>query len=499
MQEFRNGSQLVRWLRIAAGAALVALACDDAIEPDPPKQNNVAPETYLVTASDSLRPQFYVIRLRWLGTDADGRVAGYRYRWESVCTQEPCPRPIPSTWTETAALFGDFVLPVPDGSARYRFEIAAVDNEGVQDPTPATQVFRFDNARPTVRFVSGTLPTQTLPAVTFILAATDPDTTESPDDLDTTAHLTTYRAWLDGNEAAVREVPFAQGSITLRPEDFAGNYGSRTVFVQVVDDGAAVSAPIQHTWTVDEPPVNGILLVDDCRMGGTLEGFSDDSYRRVLETEAPGRYVIMDVETIPRPNGPDFEATLSLFDRVVWYTDADSTSSGALQLARGGLEALLDRNGRLFLSSGLVFGTRSAFGDRETRFRQLFGIGSVFTAPTGGTNFSVSLVDTVYAAVHPGLERFTFLSQGLRAIVECFASVSDADTRSLYFYPESTMVRNDEIINPVQYDVGVSRRPAGGPSTVYVSFPIGIPINSNTGENEIEIREMLRLAGILEP
>ena len=116
----------------------------------------------------------------------------------------------------------------------------------------------------------------------------------------------------------------------------------------------------------------------------------------------------------------------------------------------------------------------------------------------GGTNFSISLVDTVHAAVHPGLERFTFLSQGLRGIVECFDSVSDVDTRSLYFYPESTLVR-DTFVNPVQYDVGVSRLQAGGPSTVYVSFPIGIPINSNMGENEIEIREMLRLAGILEP
>jgi hypothetical protein len=220
------------------------------------------------------------------------------------------------------------------------------------------------------------------------------------------------------------------------------------------------------------------------------------SYRTVLEAAAPGRYVVLDVETIPRPNGPDFEATLSLFDRVVWYTDADTTSSGALQLARGGLEALLDRNGRMFLASGLAFGTRSAFGDREARFRELFGIGTVFTTPTGGTNFSTSLSDTVHAAVQPSLTRFTFLSLGLRAILDCFQSAPGAESR--YFYPESTFVR-EEFANPVQFDIGVSRRPAGGPSTVYVSFPIGLPINSNMGENESEIRELLRLAGILEP
>lgn len=493
----RGGRRAAAWALFAvAGGVLLGAACDDAVEPPPPPGGNSSPETVLLVQSGAVRPQFYKIQLRWYGSDADGRVVRYRTRWTPVCPSEPCP--VPPEWSETTALEASFVLPVPGDSARFAFEVAAVDDRGGIDPTPARQAFTFYNNRPVVAFQAGSRPTRTLPAVTYYLTAADPDTTANPNDRDSRAHLSHFLVWLDGAEAGARVVPVAGNSVTIRPEDFAGRYGSRTVFIQVFDDGGAGSLAIQHTWTVDEPPAAGILLVDDCRMGGFLESRSDASYRSVLGAAAPGRHVVLDIETLPRLSAADLEANLSLFDRVVWYTDADTTSSGALQLARAGLEALLARRGRLFLSSGLVFGTRSAFGDREAVFRQHFGIDSVFVGPNRSTNFAIDLADTVHAAVHPGLQRFRFLSFGLRAIMECFASRRDADTRSVYFYPESTFVR-DTFRNPAQFDIGVVRTPSAGPSTVYVSFPIGLPINDNVGENEIEIRELLRLAGILDP
>jgi hypothetical protein len=36
-----------------------------------------------------------------------------------------------------------------------------------------------------------------------------------------------------------------------------------------------------------------------------------------------------------------------------------------------------------------------------------------------------------------------------------------------------------------------------GSRTAYLSFPLGLPINANMGENEREIREILRLVGML--
>lgn len=224
----------------------------------------------------------------------------------------------------------------------------------------------------------------------------------------------------------------------------------------------------------------------------------------MLESAASGRYVVLDVETVPRPSQPDFEASLSLFDRVVWYTDSDTTSSDALELARSALDSLLGRSGRLFLCSGVAFGTRGAFGDQEARFLDLFGIETVYRAPNGSTNFAPAGEDTVRAAVTPGLERFRFLSLGLRAIMECFGSRRDVATDSLYFYPESTFVRatadsTRPFVNTVRFDIGVQHALPDGGRTAFVSFPIGLPINDNLGENEAEIREIFRRLGILDP
>ena len=482
--------------------ALVFGACDDEVAPEPPKSGNLPPESFLLVESESLAPILYRVPLRWFGSDADGQVAAFRHRWtcDSLATGT-CPQ---GGWVETTALADTFTVYVPGGTGVYRFEVAAVDDEGVVDPTPATQQFTLYNTPPVVDFVANTKPTTTLPAITFYFDAVDPDSTADPEDGDSRVGLWQYRGWLDGNEDAARYVPVAEGGMTFAPEDFEGRYGTRTVYVQALDDGGAVSATIEHTWQVVAPPVDGILLVDDCRMGGFLETTSDRSYRNVLGANAAGRYVVLDIETVPRLSSTDLEATLSLFDRLVWYTDADTVSSGALQLARGGLESLLARNGRLYLSSGLAFGTRGAFGDREAQFRDFFGIDSLYRAPNGSTNFSIALDDTVRAAVHPGLDRFRFLSLGLRAIMECFAARQDAATQSLYFYPESTFVRAtadtlQPFVNPVQFDIGVHHELGGGAETIYVSFPIGLPINTNTGVNEVEIREMLRLARILEP
>jgi len=89
--------------------------------------------------------------------------------------------------------------------------------------------------------------------------------------------------------------------------------------------------------------------------------------------------------------------------------------------------------------------------------------------------------------------------------MECFGSRQDADTRSLYFYRPGEFVRATEdslqpFVNATQFDIGVSHQITGGGATAYVSFPIGIPINDvASGQNEIEIREMLRQVGILDP
>jgi hypothetical protein len=78
-----------RWVRrsaaaiAAAGLAalLAGAACDDELAPEPPKSVNVPPESFLSVDADSVAPQFYKVPLRWLGSDADGTLIGFQYRW----------------------------------------------------------------------------------------------------------------------------------------------------------------------------------------------------------------------------------------------------------------------------------------------------------------------------------------------------------------------------------------------------------------------------------
>ena len=106
-------------------------------------------------------------------------------------------------------------------SATYTFEVAAVDDDGLADPTPARQQFDFYNNAPVVFFVPGTLPEKSLPAITFYLGAVDPDTTLVEDDNDSRANLSHYRVWLDGGSEE-KIVPIDDNEVTMRVADFEG-------------------------------------------------------------------------------------------------------------------------------------------------------------------------------------------------------------------------------------------------------------------------------------
>ena len=112
--------------------------------------------------------------------------------------------------------------------------------------------------------------------------------------------------------------------------------------------------------------------------------------------------------------------------------------------------------------------------------------------PTGERTGPCPQSDTVQAVVHPGLSFFRFLSIGLREIMDCMAPVVGGNAESVYFYPPAKFKRGG-FTNPTQFDVGIVNTAAGGGRTGVVTFPIGLPINTNMGENEVEIRELLKL------
>ena len=73
--------------------------------------------------------------LHWWGEDEDGEIFGYYYKWN-----------VDSIWTYTTNESGLFYVPIRSDLDVFYFEIKAVDNDTLIDPTPETIVLTILNS-----------------------------------------------------------------------------------------------------------------------------------------------------------------------------------------------------------------------------------------------------------------------------------------------------------------------------------------------------------------
>jgi len=123
--------ELCRALAASNVAATAALALVVGEEP------NIPPETLLAdncaATHDTLSP---TPRFEWSSVDFDGEIAGYEYRVASPDDAPPGPR----TWIALPPdSTGVTLAPLDDGP--HEFEVRAIDDEGLADPTQATRGF----------------------------------------------------------------------------------------------------------------------------------------------------------------------------------------------------------------------------------------------------------------------------------------------------------------------------------------------------------------------
>jgi len=286
---------------------------------------NQPPATYLTFFPDSsLATTTSRQILHWWGDDPDGKVMKYLFTWNPIV---PVPAEFhgadpPQGWQVTTATSDTFSLKFLELDTIYIFRVSAVDDQGLVDPTPATQAFPIANSRPEVEFVPGTeIPETTFTVASFYWKGTDLDGDET---------IAYYQYVLDDTNSSWSSVSGATPFVNLKLPDELTN--ANHVFYLRAVDIAGVPSPIirmpkkeSQIWHVKRP-IGKILIIDDYEVIDTDEvlyhqtldslGLPYSLWNIKLNRDKDNRYDLM-------PSSVDmFTETMLLFDRIIWYTDS---------------------------------------------------------------------------------------------------------------------------------------------------------------------------------
>jgi hypothetical protein len=357
-------------------SGLLWIACDnpfgDFKESNP--VGNLPPETHLflfveqeqITEYDTLGdgsivPNFYTVGLdttpskqilHWWGDDPDGEVVGYYYKWDYQ--QEP---------VFTTQESDTFFVPIRTSYDEFSFQVWAVDDQGIQDPSPRMLKFPVFNSPPNILFRLGSNPrirgnpnvtSYTFPTRTFVWDVSDPDGRET---------IVAIRYALDDTTNWM-ELPGEADQITLTDL----SEGEHRFFVKAVDVSGAESPTLSfpdpgddetpNKWVVK--PVQGdILLVNDFAQDQNqyqVQGF----YSGILDQlVGPKGYSVWEIGSYRVPainpenslpySSIDIQANLGYFDKVIWFSHL-----GRPNLTEAGLSItrFVREGGKIFITNG---------------------------------------------------------------------------------------------------------------------------------------------------
>jgi len=321
-------------------AILAVAGCSEHL-PNQPVPNQ-PPETFLALRPDSiLRRTPSQQNIHWWGVDPDGFVKGYFFSFDSL------------RWTFTTRNDSLFALKLNTTDTTYSFFVAAVDNEGLVDPTPASLRYPIQNTPPSVAFIlKSDVPDTTYPVASFQWYGADVDGDET---------ITSFSYALDdtSNQANWKTIPGYARSVTLFKSDGLVQ-GNHTFYLRARDVAGAYSKTIQmpdtvkKTWYVREPK-GDFLIVDDYQP----VDFAGTFYSQMFDTLMGGRLGNLDVWDIkagasPTSRGwyvpalinPTFIETLKLFKYVFWYGD----NNPSLEIAQTSLPEFVRGGGKILFT-----------------------------------------------------------------------------------------------------------------------------------------------------
>lgn len=302
--------------------SLFSLSC---VKHNPSGYNpNLPPETSLfINTSKELNPTQSVQTIYWDGRDPDGIILGFYYCWKE--------NPADSDWVFTKEHSGVFHLKITGHDTTFTFQVKAMDDDSLCDPTPARQSFRIKNSAPKVWW---NLDSK-IPDTTFTVASVS----WSASDLDGDSTIAYFEYALD-DTAQWFQIPGHLRNLTLKASDGLTE-GNHCLFIRAVDIAGRRSAMIrmpdnpQKFWYV-KTPKGRCLLIDDHVSETATYGYPDRFYKTTL-TQLGIEYSYWNIETLFPSSIGQFKETLKLFDRIIWYTDLVKESDPHFIAAQVGL------------------------------------------------------------------------------------------------------------------------------------------------------------------
>ena len=290
--------------------------------------------------------------LHWWGDDVDGNVVGYYYQWDYEAEA-----------TYTTAESDTFYVPIRSKYDEFRFQVWAVDDQGLQDASPASLTFPVFNSPPRIDFRLNSNPravgssdvtSYTFPTRTFVWDASDPDGKETITDIMYALDDTTTWSRLPGDavDLTLREIEPGAHKFFVKAVDVSGASSNVITFPDVEDDQAP------NHWVVK--PVQGdILLVNDFAQDQNF--YQVQSFYQDILNELVGEsgYSIWEIGSDRTPainaenslpfSSTDIEANLSYFDKVIWFAHLGrpNLSGAGLSITR-----FVKNGGGIFISNG---------------------------------------------------------------------------------------------------------------------------------------------------
>ncbi len=324
-------------------------------------QPNQAPETTIFVSGD-VDTINHVAHLHWFGSDTDGNVIRYEVRLLNPAQPEE------TTWVATLRADSVVTVLAPTGFAAPVFQVRAVDNEGMRDPTPAMQDFKFSNKPPTILLTNKPALTDTTFASVTV--------TWVPSDIDGNLANAKYFVWLDGQEAtpeSTTSVTYTMPSARFMNGGTTYNNGFRTLYVQARDDGGRYGNVDSVRWFVRRP-VTGtrarLLIIDDVPSNNSSNIRFDSLYANTALRNLPAdQFAVLRLQNrVPFRSAMDVQQTFQQFEAVIWYRANETTFSSFLRDYQAGVEGYVDHGGKLFLEGLYLIAGTNAVGALSSSF-----------------------------------------------------------------------------------------------------------------------------------